>query len=226
MTKWSRWTPEREELLREFYPNVPTQAIADALEYSACRVYKKANSLGLKKSDAFLASPQSGRVQRGMQSPQMIANQFKLGLIPWNKGSHFASGGRSNDTRFKAGNKPHTTMPIGSYRIVTEKPGRKHIERKISDAKGSKYKRWRPVTRLVWEAANGPVPDGHIVVFRPGMHTLVVEQITLDRVDCITLKENAARNHPNRSNPELGKLIQLKSAITRQVNRIQKESQI
>ena len=117
-------------------------------------------------------------------------------------------------------------MPIGSYRTVTEKTGRKHLELKISDAKGSNDKRWKPVSRLVWEAKNGPVPAGHFVVFKPGMHTLVVEEITLDRVECITLAENARRNHPNSYNPELARLVQLKGAITRQVNRIQKESQV
>ncbi len=220
------WSKERDALMREFYPSVPTKAIADALEITEKQVYCKAKHLGLKKSEAFLASDLSGRVQRGKQDPQMIAHQFKPGIRPWNTGTHYTTGGRSSETRFKKGNKPHTTMPIGSYRTVTEKTGRKHLELKISDAKGSNDKRWKPVSRLVWEAKNGPVPAGHFVVFKPGMHTLVVEEITLDRVECITLAENARRNHPNSYNPELARLVQLKGAITRQVNRIQKESQV
>ena len=220
------WTPAREKLLSEFYPNVPTRAIAAALTLTDAQVYRKASHMGLKKSEAFLASDLAGRVQRGKQHPNMIAYQFKPGIRPWNTGTHYTAGGRSAETRFKPGNMPHTTLPIGSYRTVTEKTGRKHLERKVSDAKGSNDKRWKPVTRLVWEAVNGPVPSGSIVVFRPGMHTLVLEQITPERVECITLKENAARNHPNRSNPELGKLIQLKAQISRQVNRIQKESRV
>ena len=115
-------------------------------------------------------------------------------------------------------------MPVGSYRVVTNKTGAMHLEQKTSEAKGANHMRWTPVSRLVWMAANGPVPAGSVVVFKPGMRTLVLEEITLDRVECITRKENAARNHPNRSNPEMAKLIQLKGAITRQVNRIQKES--
>lgn len=79
--------------------------------------------------------------------------------------------------------------------------------------------------RLVWEAANGPVPAGHIVVFKPGMRTVVLEEITLDRVELITRAENARRNHPRSRDPELGRLVQLKGAITRQVNRIAREAQ-
>ena len=218
------WSPEREALLREFYPNVPARAIADALGVTDKQVYTKAKAMGIKKSDAFLVSDLSGRVRRGKQHPSMIASQFKPGMRPWNTGTHYVTGGRSAETRFGPGNKPHTWLPLGSYRTVTEKTGRQHLERKTSEAKGSNDKRWTPVTRLVWMAAHGPVPTGCIVVFKPGQHTLVLEQITLERVECVTLADNARRNHPNSHNPELARLVQLKGAITRQVNRIQKES--
>ena len=218
------WTPEREKLMRDFYPHVPTEEIVKALGVCKSSIYRKAKDLGLLKTEDFMASDHSGRVKRGQQHPRMVATQFKPGLQPWNKGTHYQAGGRCAETQFKPGQQPHTTMPVGSYRVVTNKTGGKHLEQKTSEAKGANHMRWTPVSRLVWMAANGPVPAGSVVVFRPGMRTLVRDEITLDRVECITRKENAARNHPNRSNPEMAKLIQLKGAITRQVNRIQKES--
>ena len=114
-------------------------------------------------------------------------------------------------------------MPIGSYRVMTEKNGRQHLEQKVSEEKGPSHKRWTPVTRLVWEVANGPVQAGHIVVFKPGLNTIDAYLITLDRVELITRAQHAQRNHPRNKSPELGKLYQLKGAITRQVNRINRE---
>lgn len=63
------------------------------------------------------------------------------------------------------------------------------------------------------------------MVFKPGMKTAVLEEITLDRVECISLAENARRNHPRNKHPEYARLVQLRGAITRQVNRINREAQ-
>jgi hypothetical protein len=84
-------------------------------------------------------------------------------------------------------------------------------------------RRWKAVHRLVWEAANGPIPAGHIVVFKPGTKTVAEAEITADKLECITRTENLRRNHPRNKSPELGRLVQLKGAITRQVNRIARE---
>jgi hypothetical protein len=150
----------------------------------------------------------------------MVASQFKPGLTPWNKGQPYDSGGRSHETRFKPGAKPHTTLPLGSLRI--NKDG--HLQRKVSEARGNNSQRWRGVAELVWVAANGPLPAGHIVIFRPGMRSAVLQDITLDRIECISKAENARRNHPRNKHPELARLVQLKGAITRQVNRINREA--
>ena len=58
-----------------------------------------------------------------------------------------------------------------------------------------------------------------------GMKTAVEAEVTADRLECITRAENAHRNHPRNRDPELGRLVQLKGAITRQVNRIAREAQ-
>ncbi len=218
------WTPEREKLMRDFYPHVPTKEIAKALGYSMGQIYAKAKRMDLSKSAEFLASELSGRVAHGKQHPSMIAHQFPKGLVPWNKGKHTVAGGRSPETRFKKGQMPLNTMPIGSYRVVTEKTGKKHLQIKFSEAKGPNHKRWVPVTRWVWEQAHGPLEPGYIIVFKNGARTLDPEQITLDRLECITMKENILRNSIWKQDPELAKLYQLKGAINRRVNRIQKES--
>lgn len=215
------WTPEQVDALRRLYPDHSAEVVGKVLGRAPGSVHQKAQKLGIQKSEAFKASDRSGRIQRGKQHPAMVASRFQPGQAPWNKGTSYVAGGRSAETRFRKGNKPHTTLPIGSYRINPDG----HLQRKVAEVSGSNSKRWRNVSELVWVAAHGPVPPKHIVVFKPGMRTNVLELITLDRVECISLAENARRNHPRNRDPELARLVQLKGAITRQVNRIAREAQ-
>lgn len=223
-----RWTPEREQMLRKLYPDMPAQLVAQALGCSLGPVYSKATLLGLHKSAAFLASQLSGRIQRGQRDPRMTATQFKPGVVPHNKGVPGSTGLHPNcrATQFKPGRKPEEArnyLPIGSHRL--SKDG--YLERKMTDDPALvPARRWKPVARIVWEAAHGPIPPGHLVVFRPGMFSNVLEQITVDRLECISQAENGRRNAPTVRHPEVARLIQLKGAITRQVNRItQQDSQ-
>lgn len=135
----------------------------------------------------------------------------------------FQPGGRSAETRFKRGEMhgaaQHNYKPIGSLRINTEG----YLERKVTDAHPVPARRWVGVHRLVWESAHGPVPPGHVVRFKPGMFTNRAGEITLDRLELVSRAEHARRNHPISRDPEYARLVQLKGAITRQVNRIARE---
>lgn len=216
------WTPEHLAMLRTHYPSLHTTELAERLGVTLKQVYAKANRMGLRKGPAFLASSKSGHILKGGSLSQQ--HQFTPGQTPWNKGRSYQAGGRSVHTQFQKGNQPHTTLPLGAYRVVTDKSGHQHMEQKTGTTSGTNNLRWTPVARLVWQAVHGPLPAGHIVVFKPGERTTVLENITPDRLECISRKQNAQRNHPSSSNPELGRLIQLKGAITRQVNRIYRES--
>jgi hypothetical protein len=217
------WTEQELATLRAMYPTTRTADIAALLGIELELVYRRAAMLRLRKNPEFSARDKSGRIFTGGKLGQ--ATQFAPGHKTWNAGRKgWQAGGRSVDTQFTGGMLPPNTMPVGSYRVITSKNKHQQLERKVREVPGAGHKRWTPVTRLVWEAAHGPVPDGCIVIFRPGQRTIVLEEITLDRLELITRAENAHRNHPNRSNPEMAKLIQLKGQITRQVNRLQKES--
>lgn len=219
------WTPERERVLRALYPHHTAAQAAQALGCGVRAVYNKVHAMGLTKAPEFMARQQSGRMARGQQHPRSVATQFKPGQKPWNTGlKGWQAGGRAPETQFKPGQKPRNTLPVGSLRLnPCHQTGRLVLEQKTGEAKGPNHLRWTPVARLVWEAAHGPLPHNHIVVFKPGLFTNVREEITLERLECITRAEHAMRNHPRSKNPELGKLVQLKGAITRQVNRINRE---
>jgi hypothetical protein len=219
----TNWTPELLAQLNDLYPYHKTQVVAERMGLTIHAVYNKAFDLDLKKSDEFLASVASGRVQRGKQNPNTVKHQFKPGLVPWNKGKDWHAGGRSIQTQFKPHSKPHNTLALGSYRVVNCK-GKAYLEQKTSEGPGNNSARWTSVMRLVWKKHHGEIPPGHIVIFKdPAQHTAVLEEITIDKLEMVDRGEHARRNHPRNKSPELGRLVQLKGAITRQVNRLVSE---
>jgi hypothetical protein len=210
--------PDVAEIVCTLYPNNTSEHVAEVLGCSVQRVYQLAYLLGCKKTPEFFSSDQSGRLRHGTQHPSMRLSRFKPGQEPWNKGRPFEAGGRATETQFKPGNRPHTWLPIGTLRISGGQ-----LERKTSEAKGANNMRWTPVARLVWEAAHGPVPAGHLIVFKPGTKTTVLQEITLDRLECISRGENGRRNVAWNSQPETAPLVHLRGQIQRQVNRITKD---
>lgn len=217
-----RWTPEQIEALRRLYPDFEASVVAKVIGRSTRSVHQMAGKLGLSKSEAFQAAYRERQAMRARADPRVRQNQFPKGLQPWNKGKAGSTGTHPNCRahQFKPGNAPHTTLPLGSYRINTDG----HLQQKVSAESGNNSKRWRNVAELVWCAAHGPVPPKHIVVFKPGMGTNRLELITLDRVECISLAENMRRNSWRTRYPELASLVQLKGAVARQVNRINRSA--
>ncbi|MDR5797209.1 HNH endonuclease signature motif containing protein [Caballeronia sp. LZ008] len=220
------WTDEQIAQLTNGYPHRETSALAREIGRPLESVYRKAAELGLKKSPAYMASDLSGRITRGRTDARMVATQFKKGQQSWNKGVKGICGTHENcrRTQFKKGSMSgaaqHNYVPIGSERL--SKDG--YLERKVTDDHPVPARRWVGVHRLVWEAANGPIPPGHVVCFLPGRRTADAARITLDALELVSRAELARRNHPVTRDPELAKLVQLKGAITRQINRIAREA--
>lgn len=220
--KHKPWSDEDLVRLKREYADAHTPELARSLGRPVFSVYNKAYSLGLKKSTAYLASPLAGRTdgKRGGVS------RFKSGHETWNKGVQGVTGHHPNTvrTQFKKGSMhgaaQHNYVPIGSERI--SKDG--YLERKVNDDHPTPARRWVGVHRLVWEAANGPIPRGHVVCFRPGRKSAEAARITIDGLELVSRAELARRNHPVTRSPELAKLVQLKGAITRQINRIAREA--
>lgn len=204
------WTDADLELLRQLYPDTKGAEIAERLGRKLFSVYQKAAKLGLSKSEAFKASPAACRLRRG-DCPGK-AFQFQKGHVPGNKGvKGWQAGGRSHETRFKKGNHPQTWQPIGSERINADG----YRDRKVSDT-GYPPRDWKGIHRIIWEEANGPIPKGHIVVFRDRDRT----HIELANLEMITIGENMRRNSfHNRYPKEIGLAIQARGALQRQINK-------
>lgn len=201
--------------MRQFYPDLRAEDLANALGASVSAIYNRAGFLGLEKSEAFKQGPLSSRLRRGdhVGAP----TQFKKGLTPWNKGVKKSTG--MSSTRFQPGQKPKNTRAVGDYRV--DKTGT--LQRKISSVKGANHLRWRSVHELLWIEANGNLPPNHIVVFKKGMKTNVLEEITLDRLECISIADNMRRNSRFNLSPEINQIISLRASLSRALNARSKE---
>lgn len=207
-----QWTAAECESLRALYADYGAAECAFVLGRTARQVYNKANAMGLRKSPEWIAE----RARLHSLYPLHPARQhrFQPGHATWNKGMKgLQIGGES--TRFVPGNRPHTWQPV-EHEVVRDG----QLWRKVTDEhRGAESRRnFRPVSVLVWEAAHGPVPAGHVVRFRDGLATTVAAEITIERLELITRAENMARNSYHRYPKEVAALIQLRGALNRKIN--------
>lgn len=115
------WTAEQELVLLRLYPDMPNEVLAARLNKTLQQICSKAYRLGLKKSPEF-----SKKIRQDWGS----ATRFKKGNTPWNCGMKgLPARGRSSETQFKKGQKPHTWLPVGSTRVSADG----YLQRKISD---------------------------------------------------------------------------------------------
>lgn len=85
-----------------------------------------------------------------------ITGYFEKGSEPWNKG---LSVGGWEPTQFKKGQAPINYRPVGSERVNVEG----YTEIKVADPN-----KWRHKHNVIWEQHNGPIPEGHAVMFGDG----------------------------------------------------------
>lgn len=209
------WTAEEDAVLRELYPHEPSKAIAAALGRSLSSVYVRAQCIGVQKSDEYVATTR----WRAGHVPASMGRPFEPGHRAWNKGTSYRNGSDTMRARYAAGYRPHTEKPIGSLRLRTTR-GLTYVERKFSMVGTNQSQRWRAVHRLVWEAEHGPTPRGHVVVFRPGMHTVVAQEITLDRLELVTHAQLLERNSVLRYPPELRTAMRRRARLERAIREV------
>lgn len=210
------WTEAEIAIVRRRYPDEIAQVIADDLGARLNQLYRLAKSLGLAKSDAFKAGPDASRFRRGDHPGKEF--QFKPGQVPPNKGKKspgFAPG-KMATTQFKPGVKPINHKPIGAERLATDG----YYYRKMTDT-GYPPKDWIQIHRLLWIETNGPIPPGYRLAFKDGNRANIV----IENLELVSVAEMMRRNTRHNYPKEINELIVLRSQITRQINKREKNEQ-
>lgn len=192
-----RWSAEEDARLTALYATeASAREIGIAMGRSKPSIKNRVNTLRLKKPEG---STNGGRFQAGQTS--------------WNKGRKFDSGGRSHETRFKPGQKPHTWRPIGHERVADG-----YRQRKVQDTGVTRHD-YVPLHILLWIEHHGEVPAGRAVVFKNKDRT----DIRIDNLECITRRELMARNTVHNYPEDLRQVIRLKGVVSRKINNLDKE---
>lgn len=199
---YRRWTPADDKRLVELYQDHKLADIAEKMGRSISSVANRRVKLGLQRT-----SEQQARIGNG---------RFGAGQVPWNAGlKGRQAGGRAGETQFKLGNKPSNTWrPIGAER--TSKDG--ILYRKVADT-GHKPTDWRAVQVIEWEAHNGPLPDGHIVIFKDGNR----ENFEPENLMALTRAENMRRNSISRYGEDYRSAAIQLGWFKRKLNKLEKE---
>jgi hypothetical protein len=211
-----RWSEDERIVLREKYENTPSIDIAHELGRALSSVHNHAAKLGLKKSKQTIAAMSRAKLERGDHAS--IYHRYPKGHVPANKGLRRPgwSPGRMADTQFRKGNKPHTWKPIGTERLTKEG----YLQRKIADT-GNTVDDFVEVHRLLWEQAKGPIPPGHVVVFKDRDRT----HVQLDNLELITRADLVRRNTFHNLPEDLKQVIRINASLNRRIRRIQREKQ-
>jgi hypothetical protein len=130
---------------------------------------------------------------------------FKKGCKPWNTG---LKGFRpSPRTEFKKGHAPTNILPVGAE-VIDLKDGYTYV--KIAEPAV-----WRQKHHLAWEAANGPLPKGCIILFLDGDNGnfALANLHCMSRLALLRLNKNRYRAAPAEIKPTVLALATLEAAI-------------
>ena len=197
----ARWMPEQDEILHARYPHELTENLTGVLDKTVLQIYSRAVKFKLKKTAEFLASRLSGRLD-GIKGSD---TRFQKGHTTWNKDMKgLMVGGEA--TQFKPGQMPHNHLPVGT--VVRDTEG--YMKIKVAEPK-----QWEYLHTKTWREAHGPIPKGRALVFKDSNR----ENCALDNLELITRAELMRRNSYHNYGKEIAQLVQLKGAITRQINK-------
>jgi len=209
--KRRHWSAEEIEILVREYADTPTATLAARFARPLQQVYAKAKSLGLRKSEAYLASPHACRLRRGDNVGASC--RFQPGHVPANKGLRRPGWytGRMRETQFKKGQRGNKWVPVGTEVFNTDG----YLVRKVREDRVGAMN-WRMVHVLLWEERYGPVPNGYAVKFIDGDR----QHVAIDNLCLVSRQDLAAMNRMWTNYPrELALAIQLQGQLKRKINR-------
>lgn len=222
------WTEAETRYVRERYADTLTADLARYLGRTLGSVYQMAQRLGLEKSADYMGASLHAAGETLAKSSK--STQFQPGHVPVNKGVRRPgwAPGRMAEHQFQRGGRSgmaaRNWRPIGT--ILADANG--YLRIKMREAQHGKEptgfgntRVWPFYHRYLWEQTNGPIPAGHLVVFRDGNR----QNCVIENLQLMTLADNARRNSMWSHMPrELAEVIQLQGALKRKLRRREKDA--
>lgn len=188
-TKQNQWTAAEDATLTTLYAQVTAREIGEILGRTRASVKNRTQTLGLVK-------------------PGENQGSWLKGGTPWNKGKSYTAGGRSAETQFKKGARPPNVHEVGHVRINSDG----YLDIKVAPGK----RQWVQLHRHNWKQHYGSYPHPDMAVaFKDGnKHNCDISNLELITRQALMLR-NSCHNH----GPEIAQIVQLRSAIVRQINK-------
>ena len=212
MSKRTYISPEKLEEIKRDYHNTVNAELAQRYGCSIYAINGIGNRYGLKKDKEFIREISK---QNFTEDHPARKYWIKKGTPPPNKGKKQAEYmspemiERTKGTRFQKGHTPHNSREVGFERI--DKDG--YVMIKVEGKRKLVLKH-----RHVWETHNGSIPVGHNVQFKDGnKHNCNIENLyIISRSNQLKNENSLHTRYPE----EVRKLIQIKGALNRQINKI------
>lgn len=171
-------------------PGIPTGSASKAFP-SEIRDYIFANYLGCGPTEmttrlntVFGVSYEKRQLSAYYKNHKLVCGltgRFEKGHVPPNKGRKGYYSPGSEKGWFRKGEQSMNHKPVGSERV--DKDGYVLI-------KTAEPNVYRPKHKVIWEAAHGPVPQGHVITFIDGNKL----NLDISNLRLITKGENATLN--------------------------------
>lgn len=196
-----RFTPEEDQFIKDHYLSLPSTDIGRLLDRSGTTIRQRYVLLSLMVPS---------RIKRRF----IRKSQFKKGQAPHCKGRKqiewMSKEGmeKLHKSQFQKGHLPWNTNKPGDI-VIWDKRGSKVLMLYINPTNRI------PLQRFVWQQTYGKVPKGYNVIHKDRN----IFNCNLDNLELISNSELMIRNSAHRFGPEIFKIIQLRGALNRQINK-------
>ena len=191
-----RYPKEVHEFIQANYYGRRPEELAVLVNKKFGKEYTRSQLKGFYRNHD-LNSGLTGQFEKG----HIPENGFKPGQVPPGSVKH----------RFKKGHKPINWRPVGSERVNVDG----YIEIKTEEPNV-----WKLKQKVVWEAVNGPVPDGFKLIFLDGNK----ENISIENLEMVSNDEMLEMNRKGLryDDPESTKTGILIAKVNRAAAKLQK----
>lgn len=197
-----QFTKEEDRFIEDHYLSLPAYTIDRLLGRVKNSVRQRMLRLGLIVPDEI----KCGFIEGSF---------YKKGISPANKGRKIADWMSADKikiikkTQFKKGQQPHNALYDHAIAKRKDKSGVYYLHIRVTPAK------WVPLQRYTWEQKHGLIRKGNKIIFKD-RNTL---NCNLNNLEMVSNAELLNRNSAHRFGPEIFKIIQLRGALNRQINK-------